>query len=104
MTESSFTCPHAGHTIKGWAAAPNLHGRAKRKHAKQFGFKKPDYRLLVEKKHLPHLARERNSAAWGWRMDQLPEIRLPTRFPVFFLIIAQITICIRTRCLLIKAN
>lgn len=102
--QSRFICPHAGHAIKGRAAAPSLHGRAMGKHAKQFGFKKPDYRLLLEKKHLPHLARERNSAAWGCRMDQLPEIRLPTRFPVFFLIIAQITICTHTRCLLIKAN
>jgi len=74
-----------------------------RKHAKQFGLKKPDYRLLVEK-HLPHLARKRNSAAWGWGTDQLPEIRLPTCFPMFFLIIAQITVCTHTRCLLIKAN
>lgn len=102
MTESSFLCPHAGHTIKGRAAASNLHGRAMGKHAEQFGFKTQI--IGCGKKHLPHLARERNSAAWGWRMDQLPEIRLPTRFPMFFLIIAQITICTHTRCLLIKAN
>lgn len=103
MTQSGFTCPHAGHTIKDRAVDPSLPGRAVGKHAKQFGLKKPDYRLLVEK-HLPHLARKRNSAAWGWGTDQLPEIRLPTHFPMFFLIIAQITICTHTRCLLIKAN
>lgn len=55
MTESSFTYPHAGHTIKGRAADPNLHGRAMGKHAKQFGFKKPDYRLLVEQNTSPTL-------------------------------------------------
>jgi len=43
-------------------------------------------------------------SSWGWGMEQLQEIRPPTRFPMFFLIIAQITICTRTRCLLIKAN
>lgn len=102
MTEPSVTCPHAVCTVKGWAADPGLHGRAK--YTKQRGLKKiKDYRLLSEK-HLPHLARNSNSAAWGWGTDQLPEISLPARFPVFFLIIAQITICTHTRCLLIKAN
>lgn len=103
VTEPSFTYPRAGCTIKGWAAGPSLYGRALGKHTKQFGFKKAANRLLAEK-HLPHLARERNSAAWGWGADQLPEIRLPTRFPMFFLIIAQITICTHTRWLLIRAN
>lgn len=55
MTGSSFICPHAGHTIKRLAAAPSLHGRAMEKHAKHFGFKKADYRLLVEKNTSPTL-------------------------------------------------
>lgn len=58
MTESSFACPRTGRTIKGWAADPGLHGRAMGKHAKQFGLKKLNYKLLVEK-HLPHLARKK---------------------------------------------
>lgn len=62
MTESSFTCPHAGHTTKGRAADPNLHGRAMGKHAKQSGFKKPDYRLLVEKAPPPPSQRKKFSS------------------------------------------
>lgn len=40
MTQSAFTCPHAGHTIKDRAVDPSLPGRVVGKHAKQFGLKK----------------------------------------------------------------
>lgn len=52
----------------------------------------------------PPPCQKKEFSSWGWGMNQLPEIRPPTCFPMFFLIIAQITICTRTRCLLIKAN
>lgn len=64
MTESSFACPRTAPTIKGWAADPGLHGRAMGKHAKQFGLKKLNYKLLVEK-HLPHLARKKEFSSLG---------------------------------------
>lgn len=63
--QSRFMCPHAGHAIKGRAAAPSLHGRAMGKHAKQFGFKKPDYRLLLEKKAPPPPCQRKKFSSLG---------------------------------------